>query len=132
MSKEELTEEDVIRYLEECNESQDILGFCYIPEIVCEKILDLYQTEKIGNANLQILLDEEKEKNKELTDEYMIQKHLINTDFLKDYIHKDKIMQKAEEYKEMLKTLNKAEDINTIKAINERLIAFQEILLQEK
>lgn len=26
-------------------------------------ILDLYQTEKIGNANLQMLLDEEKEKN---------------------------------------------------------------------
>lgn len=29
------------------------------------------------------LYNKEKEKNKELTDEYMIQKHLINEDFLK-------------------------------------------------
>lgn len=69
----ELSEEDVIKYLEECNESQDILGFCYIPEMVCSKILDLYQREKQTSHFLQSELDqanakiiEEREKNKEI------------------------------------------------------------------
>ena len=44
---------------------------------------------------------------------------------------KDKIKSKAAEYQQMLNKLNKAKDIDRIKAINERLIAFQEILLQE-
>lgn len=44
---------------------------------------------------------------------------------------KDKIKTKTTEYQQMLKKLNKANDIDRIKAINERLIAFQEILLQE-
>ena len=41
--------------------------------------------------------EKEKEKNKELTDEYLVQRDLINPDFLKDYIHKDKIKAKIEE-----------------------------------
>lgn len=49
MSEEEIKEEDVIRYLEGCNESQDIYGFCYIPARVCNKILKLYNKEKEKN-----------------------------------------------------------------------------------
>ena len=44
--------------------------------------------------------EKEKEKNKELTDEYLVQRDLINPDFLKDYIHKDKIKAKIEEVKD--------------------------------
>ena len=87
MSKDELTEEDVIRYLEECNESQDILGFCYIPEIVCSKILDLYQKEK--------------EKNKELDEENTRQHELLGN------IHqnyRDKITKIQERNKEIVDT----------------------------
>lgn len=73
MSKDELTEEDVMKHLEECNESQDIHGFCYIPEIVCSKILDLYQKEK--------------EKNKDLWKAYLD----VSNDRDNNYIRKDKV-----------------------------------------
>lgn len=49
----------------------------------------------------------------------------------KNYIHKDVIIKKIEEYQNMIKKLNSKSDIERIKAINERLIAFQEILLME-
>lgn len=51
------------------------------------------------------LYNKEKEKNKELTDEYMIQKHLINADFLKDYISKDKIRELQNKYKKEIEKL---------------------------
>ena len=63
-----------------------------------------------GQEAIETLLtayEKEKEKNKELTDEYLVQRDLINPDFLKDYIHKDKIKAKIEEVdkqeKEVLK-----------------------------
>lgn len=42
------------------------------------------------------------EDNKKLTDEYMIQKHLINADFIKDYILKSKVKEKIEELEKNL------------------------------
>lgn len=39
-----------------------------------------------------------------------------------------KIKDKIEEYKNMLKTCNKAKDIDRIKAINERILELQELL----
>ena len=39
-----------------------------------------------------------------------------------------KVKDKIEEYKNMLKTCNKAKDIDRIKAINERILELQEIL----
>lgn len=42
-------------------------------------------------------LEKEKEKNKALETEYLIQRDLINADFLKDYIHKDKIQKIVDE-----------------------------------
>lgn len=43
-----------------------------------------------------------------------------------------KIKDKIEKYKNMLKTCNKAEDIDRIKAINERVLELQELLGGEK
>lgn len=48
-------------------------------------------------------LFKEKEKNKQLTDEYMIQKHLINAEFLDDYIPKSKVEVVIEGLKEGIK-----------------------------
>ena len=39
-----------------------------------------------------------------------------------------KVKDKIEEYKNMLKTCNKAKDIDRIKAINERILELQELL----
>lgn len=39
-----------------------------------------------------------------------------------------KVKEKIEEYKNMLKTCNKAKDIDRIKAINERILELQELL----
>lgn len=47
----------------------------------------------------------------------------------KEYISKDKIINRIEEYKQMLNKLNKANDTDRIKAINERLMILQEIIL---
>lgn len=86
MNKDELTEEDVMKYLEECNESQDIHGFCYIPEIVCSKILDLYQKEKEKNRELQSYMKTN-----------LIPKSTINL----LYTSKDKIKDKIKEVEEL-------------------------------
>ena len=43
-----------------------------------------------------------------------------------------KIKDKIEEYKNMLKTYNKAKDIDRIKAINERILELQELIEGEK
>lgn len=46
---------------------------------------------------------------------------------------KDKEVEKVlEEYKNMLKTCNKAKDIDRIKAINERILELQELIEGEK
>ena len=46
----------------------------------------------------------------------------------KNYISVQKVKDKIEEYKNMLKTCNKAKDIDRIKAINERILELQELL----
>ena len=43
-------------------------------------------------------------------------------------IPKQKVKDKIEEYKNMLKTCNKVKDIDRIKAINERILELQELL----
>ena len=48
------------------------------------------------------------------------------------FIYKQKIKDKIEEYKNMLKTCNKAKDIVRIKAINERILELQELIEEEK
>lgn len=48
------------------------------------------------------------------------------------FIYKQKVKDKIEEYKNMLKTCNKAKDIDRIKAINERILELQELIEGEK
>lgn len=43
------------------------------------------------------LITKQQKEIKELQDEYLIQRDLINPDFMKDYISKDKIKEKIEE-----------------------------------
>ena len=61
----------------------------------------------------------EKEYSKMLTkiDEYEV-----------NYIPVSLVEEKIEEYKNMLKTCNKAKDIDRIKAINERILELEELL----
>ena len=49
-----------------------------------------------------------------------------------NYILKEKVKDKIEEYKNMLKTCNKAQDVDRIKAINERVLELQELLESEE
>lgn len=99
---------------------------CDLDEVynVVMKLEDLYQKEKEKNKELDRenqalyesincddntmlakLYQKEKEKNKELTDEYLIQRNLINAEFLNEnYISKDKINSKIAEYEEILRS----------------------------
>lgn len=67
-------------------------------------------------------------KNKSLEKEVKLMKS-VNID--DNYISKAKLIEIADKYKKILNKLNKSEDIDRIKAINERLILIQELLLQE-
>lgn len=49
-----------------------------------------------------------------------------------DYVPKQEIKDKIKEYKSMLKTCNKAQDVDRIKAINERVLELQELLGSEE
>ena len=53
---------------------------------------------------------------------------VINRTLSNDYIPVQKVKDKIEEYKNILKTCNKAKDIDRIKAINERILELQELL----
>lgn len=53
---------------------------------------------------------------------------LINRTLSNDYIPVQKVKDKIEEYKNILKTCNKAKDIDRIKAINERILELEELL----
>lgn len=61
--------------------------------------------------------------------ENSIEEDILN---IEKYIKKQKIKDKIEEYKNMLKTCNKAKDIDRIKAINERILELQELIEGEK
>lgn len=61
------------------------------------------------NDKIKAKIEELKEENKKLTDEYLVQRDLINPDFLKDYINKDKIKAKIEPVLKQLDTKMKEE-----------------------
>lgn len=102
--------------------------------------------EKFKNF-IHILDDELKERNKTINEkEILIEKLQKENERLKkqveydkthiytprtielNYVSKQKIKDKIEEYKNMLKTCNKAKDIDRIKAINERILELEELL----
>lgn len=78
---------------------------------------------KRENEELKVLEDDIQEKRIAYIDE---------PEFEENYISKKKVKDKIEEYKNMLKTCNKAKDIDRIKAINERILELQELIEREK
>lgn len=53
---------------------------------------------------------------------------IFNENIEKDFIPVQKVEDKIEEYKNILKTCNKVKDIDRIKAINERILELEELL----
>lgn len=81
--------------------------------------------EHILSDYKRVLKENEELKNdyENLSNSVVVKNHCI-----KNSIPVQKVKDKIEEYKNMLKTCNKAKDIDRIKAINERILELQELL----
>ena len=81
---------------------------------------------------LSILSDYKRvlKENEELKNDYenLSNSVVVKNHCIKNSIPVQKVKDKIEEYKNMLKTCNKAKDIDRIKAINERILELQELL----
>ena len=97
-------------------------------------ILSDYKRVLKENEEWQKAYQEEKDKQFELiqnTNNTIKTANIAIKDLqekLKEVIPVQKVKDKIEEYKNMLKTCNKAKDIDRIKAINERILELQELL----
>lgn len=88
-----------------------------------------YETEQKLKQEIEELIETYKSEKK-MKNEYV---KLYQDLLLKEnVIPIQKIKDKIEEYKNMLKTCNKAKDIDRIKAINERILELQELIEGEK
>lgn len=80
------------------------------------------------NESLGVIKKLQKE-NEELKERIREHTLLISPYYVKEnFIPVQKVKDKMEEYKNMLKTCNKVKDIDRIKAINERILELQELL----
>lgn len=85
--------------------------------------------ESEAYAEYMIRLDNELNLEKEKSKYEWIRQNCLPQELVnKLYIPIQKIKDKIEEYKNMLKTCNKVKDIDRIKAINERILELQELL----
>ena len=88
-----------------------------------------YETEQKLKQEIEELIKTYKSEKK-MKNEYV---KLYQDLLLKEnVIPVQKVKAKIEEYKNMLKTCNKAKDIDRIKAINERILELQELIEREK
>ena len=88
-----------------------------------------YETEQELKQEIEELIETYKSEKK-MKNEYV---KLYQDLLLKEnVIPVQKVKAKIEEYKNMLKTCNKAKDIDRIKAINERILELQELIEREK
>lgn len=88
-----------------------------------------YETEQKLKQEIEELIETYKSEKK-MKNEYV---KLYQDLLLKEnVIPVQKVKAKIEEYKNMLKTCNKAKDIDRIKAINERILELQELIEREK
>ena len=99
-NNEKITNEDRLSYIE------------------CVLISNLIEKLQKENEEWQRAYQEEKDK----------QFDFINKISSNDLIPVQKVKDKIEEYKNILKTCNKAKDIDRIKAINERILELEELL----
>lgn len=85
--------------------------------------------EHILSDYKRVLKENEELKNQEATarriNELLVQRY-------SNSISLQKVKDNIEKYKNMLKTCNKAQDIDRIKAINQRVLGLQELLEEEK
>lgn len=101
-----------------------------IAKLITTKFNNDYSIDNKDKEAIEHILSDYKrvlKENEELK-KFHIQdnKHL---DFIMQHcIPVQKVKDKIEEYKKMLKTCNKAKDIDRIKAINERILELQELL----
>lgn len=86
--------------------------------IAIDTVLKLIKKLQKENEEWQRAYQEEKDK----------QFDFINKISSNDSIPVQKVKDKIEEYKNMLKTCNKVKDIDRIKAINERILELEELL----
>ncbi len=106
-----------------------------------EKLKDLkavysgaIQSGEIGIANMIKggidLIEKLQKENEELKNDYenLSNSVVVKNHCIKNSIPVQKIKDKIEEYKNMLKTCNKVKDIDRIKAINERILELEELL----
>lgn len=113
-SIEERIEEKYTRYL---NCETDIL------DLTLEEAKFILETNERRNYVTSIL----QEAGKVILSDY---KRVLkeNEELKEEVISVQKVKDKIEEYKNMLKTCNKSKDIDRIKAINERILELQDLL----
>ena len=106
-------EKKAIDFLKETN-------FDYLEYDMCVSSVEI-----ISNLVERLQKENEELKNQEATqrkiNELLVQRY-------SNSISVQKVKDKIEEYKNMLKTCNKAKDIDRIKAINERILELEELL----
>ena len=90
----------------------------------CDKIREL------SVLKLCEIIEKLQKENKELKNDYenLNNSVVVKNHCIKNSIPVQKVKDKIEEYKNMLKTCNKVKDIDRIKAINERILELQELL----
>ena len=106
-------EKKAIDFLKETN-------FDYLEYDMCVSSVEI-----ISNLVERLQKENEELKNQEATqrkiNELLVQRY-------SNSISVQKVKDKIEEYKNMLKTCNKVKDIDRIKAINERILELEELL----
>nr|DAS21361.1 MAG TPA: DNA double-strand break repair protein [Caudoviricetes sp.] len=97
---------------------------CMLERNRCEQHI-LSDYKRVLEINEVLLKENEALKNdyENLNNSVVVKNHCI-----KNSIPVQKVKDKMEEYKNMLKTCNKVKDIDRIKAINERILELQELL----
>lgn len=90
-------------------------------------ILNLIEKLQKENEELKVYNNSITSQLEQMTTEKFKEGWIHQSEF-KDFIPVQKVKDKIEEYKNMLKTCNKEKDIDRIKAINERILVLQELL----
>lgn len=125
MNDEEKRKYEAFQYWIQTNTER---GVTAIPDNLYLFVVNLIEKLQKGNEELKEDRDKfKKELLKRITYCNELEKDLFEN-CSKYVIPIQKIKDKIEEYKNMLKTCNKVKDIDRIKAINERTLELQELL----
>lgn len=127
MRNRDLSDEYLREHNNSTREEIGIGEYAYgITMIPCEWVYEyLSDYKRVLEINEVLLKENEALKNdyENLNNSVVVKNHCI-----KNSIPVQKVKDKMEEYKNMLKTCNKVKDIDRIKAINERILELQELL----